>query len=109
MKFQAISSSKNIIVTKERVTLSAQDIIIEVITKDFFRAIPTKAIQLKIFHELLEIITTTDKTVTARQARRALKRISFDAVLLVKQLEFKAQPTKSVRFFVFLLENNLPY
>ena len=53
-------------------------------------------IKLKIFDELLEIIMNTDKTVTARQARRALKRISYDATLLITQLEFKTQPTASV-------------
>lgn len=83
---------------EQLVVLSPQDIVIEVITKEFFRALPTEAVKLKMFDELLEIIINTDKTVTARQARRALKRISFDAALLMKQLEFKSQPTESVTF-----------
>jgi hypothetical protein len=78
------------------ICLSPQDIVIEVITKDFFRSLPSQAIKLRIFEELLDIIINTDKTVTARQARRALKRISFDATLLITQLQFKSQPTESV-------------
>lgn len=75
--------------------LAPQDILIEVVTKEFVCAIPKKEIKLSIVKELLDIITTTDKTVTARQARRALKRISFDAELLLESLEFIPHPAKA--------------
>ena len=76
----------------ETLLLSPQDVLIEVITADFFRAIGANPAQLGIFTELLEIICKTDKAVTARQGRKALKRISYDASLLIKQLEFIAAP-----------------
>lgn len=90
-------ASKNFILTSENIVLAPQDVIIEVITKEFFRAIPSLNIKLKVFDELLEIIISTDKTVTARQARRALKRISYDAALLTTLIEFKPQPADTVK------------
>lgn len=88
-------SSKCFIEAEEGVILSPQDILIEVITKDFFRALPSQPVKSSIFSELLDIIIGTEKTVTVRQTRKALKRISGDAALVAKQLEFKP-PTDSV-------------
>ena len=42
----------------------------------------------KIYRQLLSIVFDTDKAVTSRQARRALKRIMYDGALLAKHLEF---------------------
>lgn len=70
--------------------ISPQDILIEVISKDFFRAVVSQPVQLRIFGELLDIVTKTDRTVTGRQARKALKRISYDATLLAQLLDFKS-------------------
>lgn len=77
---------------EESVLLSPQDIVIEVVTKDFFRAVGSEPVQLKILTELLDIITRTERTVAGRQARRALKRCAYDAALIVKLLEFQ-QPS----------------
>ena len=72
--------------------LAPQDILIEVVTKDFIYSVPKNEIKINIIKELLDIITTTDKTVTARQARRALKRVSIDAELLLESLVFEPRP-----------------
>ena len=90
--FQALQSSKCFIAAGDGVMLSPQDILIEVITKDFFRALTSMQVKSSIFGELLDIIIGTEKTVTVRQTRKALKRISGDAALVAKQLEFKSQP-----------------
>ena len=87
--------------------LAPQDILIEVITKEFLCAIPKKEIKLSIIKELLDIISITDKTVTARQARRALKRISIDAELLLESLEFKPHPVKATEEKVKSITNQL--
>ena len=42
----------------------------------------------KIYRQLLSIVFDTEKAVTSRQARRALKRITYDGALLAKHLEF---------------------
>jgi len=77
--------------------ISPQDTLIEVISKDFFRAVVSQSVQLRIFGELLDVVTKTDRTVTGRQARRALKRISwlpscqfYDAILVAQLLDFKS-------------------
>ena len=62
------------------------------VTKDFIYSVPKNEIKINIIKELLDIITTTDKTVTARQARRALKRVSIDAELLLESLVFEPRP-----------------
>ena len=89
--------------------LAPQDILIEVITKEFLGAISKKEIKLNIFKELLDIIINNDKTVTARQARRALKRISVDADLLLETLEFKPEPVKTTNPQVIALQVNSFY
>lgn len=88
--------SKNILKTEEDINLSPQDIFIEVLTKDFFKAVAQEKTKIDILNELLDIIVKTEKTTTARQARRALKRISFEAALIAKLVDFKSQTPPQV-------------
>ncbi len=71
--------------------LSPQDVLIEVVTKEFYRALDDASVRQRVYRLLLDIVVNTDKPVAARQARRALKRITFDAALLLPHLDFKAQ------------------
>ena len=72
--------------------LSPQDIVIEVVTRDMVKALRNVDVYHKIYRQLLSIVIDTEKAVTARQARRALKRITYDGALLAKHLEFQNQP-----------------
>ncbi len=95
--FKALRCSSCFIVAADdpsgqALTISPPDILVEVISEDLFRAVVSKSVQLPIFDEFLDIATKTDRT---RQARKALKRISYDATLLAQLLDFKsaAAPT----------------
>ena len=69
--------------------MSPQDILIEGVTRDFYCALPSVDVRQLVFQKMLRIVVATDKAVTVRRARRALKRMTIDAKLLVKHLEFK--------------------
>ena len=88
-RLQALHTSKAFMESSEGSQLSPQDIVIEVVTRDFFRSLPSAKIKHQVFEEIVTVVVTTDKTVTARQGRRALKRITLDADLTVKHLDFK--------------------
>lgn len=93
--------SRNILTTEENINLSPQDIVIEVLTKEFFSGVAQEKTKIDILNELLDIIVKTEKTTTARQGRRALKRIAFEAALIAKLLDIKSQTPQVLQSSTF--------
>ena len=68
--------------------LSPQDILVNGVTRHF-------DVQQLVFQKMLQILVATDKAVTVRRARRAWKRMTIDATLLAKHMEFKSSVATS--------------
>ncbi len=94
--FQALTTEETFIeASSDHVKLSPQDIVIEAVTRDMVKALRNEDVYHEIYRQLLSIVIDTEKAVTSRQARRALKRITYDGALLAKHLEFQNQPAES--------------